>query len=108
MRSLKQRLPGIPLAKQAMAALLLVVFLALHAISSSSALHRALHHDAASSNHDCVFVKISSGHCLGAVQPVTLPAQHITIVAAEFISDSLIVSRDCPILSGRAPPASLA
>ena len=95
-----------PLAKRLVAALLLLLFLGVHAVSASPALHKTLHHDADAANHQCAFVQVSSGHCLGVAQPVVLPERPVVVTQREVIPAFIFVSRDCPLLPGRAPPLS--
>jgi hypothetical protein len=98
-----------PLFKRVMAVLLLLSFLGIHAVASSSRLHKAIHHDAKSPNHDCVFVHVSACHCLGGTQTIAvpMPAAEFTVLA---YGASLFIfsSRDYLLLPGRAPPVSLA
>ena len=95
-----------PLAKRLVAAVLLFLFLSVHVVSASPALHKQLHHDAETANHECVFVQVSSGHCLGTVQLIVLPERAVVVTQGEAVSEFIFVSRDCPLQPGRAPPLS--
>jgi hypothetical protein len=97
-----------PLWKRVAAALLLVAFLGINAVSVSHSLHSQVHHDAGSANHDCVFIQISHGQCLVDTVPVSAPTPLVIEVAAVSLATiSILSSRDYVLLPGRAPPVSL-
>jgi hypothetical protein len=88
-----------------MAGVLLLLFLGIDLVATSHRLHQAIHPDAATPTHQCVFVRVSSGHCLTQSAPVLvcLPAQEVTVVSCEF-SPVVLPSCDYVHLPGRAPP----
>ena len=88
-----------------MAGLLLCAFLAINIIASSHRLHEAVHHDANTLKHDCVFVRILTGHCLGDTQPVLVSVPVLEMAwASQDLPVVLILSGEYFHLPGRAPP----
>lgn len=96
----------IPLWKRLAAGFFLVAFLAIHAVSVSEKLHHAVHHDAAETNHKCVFVQVSNGQCLCVADnppSLSLPLIREATVIFAF-SFAILPSQQYLLLPSRAPP----
>jgi hypothetical protein len=88
-----------------MAGVLLFLFLGINLVATSHRLHQAIHPDAAGAKHECVFVRILTGHFVGDSGPVLvyLPVQGVSIVSCEY-RPIILPSCDYVHLPGRAPP----
>jgi len=85
----------------------LALFLTLQLFADSSALHRAIHHDAASPDHQCVITLLAQGQ-VNAVDPVPML---VAFVAATFfllplISSAVLSSFEYRFAPSRGPPRS--
>ena len=85
--------------------MLLLLFLGINLVATSHRLHQAIHPEAAGTKHECVFVRVLTGHFVGEATPVMvyLPAQEVSIVSCEY-SPVILPSLDYVHLPGRAPP----
>jgi len=97
-----------PLWKRIVAALFLLAFLSIHTVAACEQVHHEIHHDASAPAHDCVFVHVSAGQCLGEIHLISAPRPVVTQVSvAASIIAFVLPSRDFVLLPGRAPPTRL-
>lgn len=86
------------------AAFMLLLFVGVHLVAESHELHHALHHDAASSEHQCAVTALTNGQidCTPAAVAVSAPV--VTLEARQNFSESHLALTPCRLLAGRAPP----
>ena len=86
------------------AAFMLLLFLGVQLLAAVPALHRAVHHDAASSEHQCAVTALTSGQIDCAPAVVAVPVPVATLEAHQIFSESHLSLMPCRRLAGRAPP----
>lgn len=101
--------PGLRhLGKKGVLCLMVIFWLGVMALSLFPQLHRLLHEDSGSLNHECLLTSINKSHLLiGAADGATLSAPAIVFcvcLLGEFFSLALVHYRFSP---GRAPPSGL-
>lgn len=92
-------------ARQGVAALCLLLFLAVQAMAAVPALHALVHSDSNDPSHQCAVTlllhgKVHSGDA--TVQPAQSAPE---FVAETFLGDGVLVSSDVRLLPSRGPPA---
>lgn len=90
------------------AGLLLGLFLFVLAMAQFGALHRVLHADSGTPEHQCAVTLLANGHVDVAVSEV--PVAFLPVLAAASVMPSVqsFVTVDYSLLPGRAPPVALA
>ena len=86
------------------AAFMLLLFLGVQLLAAVLTLHRAVHHDASSSEHQCAVTALTSGQIDCAPAAVAVPAPVATVEAHQTFSESSLALTPCRLLAGRAPP----
>lgn len=108
MNRIKQPLSNAPLRLQARAGLLLGLFLFVLAMAQFGTLHRMLHADSGTAEHQCAVTLLASGHVDVAVSEVPVPFLPVLAVAPVRPPAQIFVALDYSLLPGRAPPSPLA
>ena len=93
-------------AKSALAALLIFLFVLASAVSANHALHKALHRGATAGNHLCLICALIKGH-VGAAEaaPFLLVFVAVLFITLPLPQAAPQISSDKRLPAGRAPPA---
>ena len=89
---------------QGVAAFMLLLFLSVQLLAAVPVLHHALHHDAASSEHQCAVTLLTSGQIDCASAPLAAPTPSVSVEAHQTFTTSCPSLTPCRLLAGRAPP----
>lgn len=94
--------------RRARAGLLLGLFLFVLAMAQSGTLHRLLHADSGTAEHQCAVTLLANGQVDVAVSEVPAASLPVLVVAPAMPAAQIFVTVDYSLLPGRAPPVALA
>jgi hypothetical protein len=87
------------------AVLMLLLWVVTAALAASPQLHGLLHPDAQNGDHHCAVTVLQQQSLLSVAPVVVLPLEPPQGLEVVLRPESrLLVSHDCPLLPGRAPP----
>ncbi len=93
--------------RSAMAALMLLMWLATLALAAVPELHHRLHADSQDAQHHCLITLLQKQSALSASVALVSPAP--LVLEDELVlrpATALTLNQDCPLLPSRAPPVS--